>query len=120
MTVTHPFQQHFFIEGKHFGTAARSRVWVHGELQAPRSLAYFCPKCAEIWARCPVVGEWSNPDWAVLSMHCKKHNEPTWQVSGSLSINWDKEYVDAFPEAVLQWELQRHFDYYDYTHKGKV
>lgn len=115
-----PFLQHFIIEGKHLGTAHRSKVFVHAELQPPQAYAYFCPLCAEIWARCPVEGIGADPNWRVLTMYCRKHSHPLWQVSGSILTVWDEGFVAAFPEEVLRWELQRHFEHYDNLQKEKL
>ena len=105
-----PYLQHFFIEGKHLGTTTRGNVFVHGELQAPTSVAYFCPKCAEIWARGMVEG---SPHCEVRSVDCRKHPSRVYTVAGSLTSGWDEELNEAFPAEVLRWELERHFNYYE-------
>jgi hypothetical protein len=120
-----PYQQHFFVEGRHLGTVERLPIAVHAEFCPPRSTAYFCPKCAEIWARCPVeghtagLGKWS-VEWAVLSLYCRKHSDIHWHVPGSLMNSLDGVFNSVLPEAVLRWELARHFEYYDCLQRKAV
>ena len=105
------YQQHFLIEGKHYGTALRGSVTVHAELQPPDSLAYFCPVCAEVWARCPVETGRGTIPFHVLTMPCRHHPTHGLAVPGSLWINWDGAYTDHFPENVVRWELERHLEF---------
>ena len=104
------YLQHFFIEGKHLGTADRSLITVRGQLQPPESIAFWCPHCAEVWARA-MIEEGNFCD--IRFIPCKKHPHRIYQVSGSLHTAMEPEFNECFPEEVLKWEFERHLDYYE-------
>jgi hypothetical protein len=108
------YTQHFFIEGQPVGTASRKQTAIHGEMFAPRSYAYFCPCCGEVWARAPVSnGDWTAP-WVVQNIECRKHGgESPFVVPGSMLLTWDNDFNTAAMslEHVLKWEMNRHLDY---------
>lgn len=106
------YPQHFIVEGKYLGTAQRKLSIVHHEVQAPYSYAYFCPHCAELWARCPVEVPSGHAPFQVWSIPCRKHPIDSLRVPGSLFLEWDKTFNNCLPEGVLRWELDRHLDLY--------
>ena len=108
-----PFQQHFMVEGKYLGSAMRSVVPVHGTLQPPRPYAFFCGSCADIWARCPIdkAANLVIDAWMVWTLPCRKCTGSKYQIPGSITMYLEPEFCDAFPDAVLRWEFDRHLDY---------
>ena len=113
-----PIKQHFFIEGKYFGFGLRAPASIHAKLCAPRSFAFFCPCCAEVWARCQVeiaevgaVAATTQENYLVWTVHCRKHPVSRWQVAGALTLPFETPFTSGFPEGVLQWELARHLDH---------
>lgn len=112
-----PITQHFIVEGKYLGSAERQMTSRHGPVQVPPSYAFFCPVCAEVWARCPVeVVEGQQEQFMVWTKACHKHFHHSMEVPGSLYLDWDKEFTESFPEGVLKAELLLHLDFYE---KGK-
>lgn len=110
--MTH-YLQHFIIEGKHLGTAVRSKELIHSDYRTPRPTAFFCPKCAEIWARCPIEREGTvGAEWEVISRVCRKHQSHYYHTPGSIDCSWKPDFVAAFPDEVIRWEFQRELEYY--------
>jgi hypothetical protein len=103
-----PYTQHIIVEGRHLGTTERPPALVMGQFQRPISYAFFCPCCAEIWARCPVEGQ---ERWMVQTIPCRKHSTSKYVVPGSLTLPWDGEFTTALPKDALSWELERHLDH---------
>ena len=109
-----PIQQYFIVEGKVLGSAERSMVFVHAQPQCPQSYAFFCPVCAEVWARCPVERrEGQTEPFMVWSIPCRKHRTHALAIPGSLMLEWEPEFVEAFPDEVVKWEFDRHLEFYE-------
>lgn len=105
------YYQHFIVEGKFLGTAARGLVPVHEELHPPRSFAYFCQTCGDVWARLPVEDHLGNQQpFSVLTVGCSKHRQHSLEVGGSLFTSRDPYMLDAFPWEVWARELSLHLD----------
>lgn len=104
------YLQHFWIHGKHYGTAQRTTVPCHETKTHPDSKSYFCPVCGEIWAQCPIEDSATGlfRPYVVTTVPCSKHHKVSqWLVvAGTLYQSWDKEFVCAMPEAVLKRELE--------------
>ena len=102
------YKQLFEIEGELLGETERTR-----EIRtaaAPFSMAYFCPKCARIWARCPVEKE----PWMVTTVTCKACGKLSLiSIPGSIWRALDDEFNEALPRAVLLRELSLHLEWYD-------
>lgn len=110
-----PFIQRFIVEGRYLGEGRRTFDKRGMVPSAPVSYAFFCPVCAEVWARCPV----SLPDsekyqpFQVLTANCRKcRTNNVFKVPGELTCSWDHEFVEAFPQEVLQRELMLLLDLY--------
>lgn len=106
-----PYLQHFIIQDKYLGSVLRGAVWVHAEQQSPRSLVFVCPVCGNCWAKCPVetggaTGKLSQ--FESLMRPCPKHKQSRYDVPGSITLSWDPDFTDSFPEAVVRWEFQQH------------
>jgi hypothetical protein len=102
--------QHFFAEGKYLGQSERHLERVHEQVQVPHSYAFFCQTCAEVWARCPVEHNGQTQSFMVWSVNCRKH-KISWRPAGSLVLDWDKGFWEAFPEEVVWRELNLHLDF---------
>lgn len=106
-----PFLQHFIVQGKYLGSALRGKVWVQAERQSPRSMTFVCGVCGDAWAKCPVekVGSPTELTQFIAMLRvCPKHSQSSYDVPGSLTLSWDGDFNDSFPEAVVQWEFQQH------------
>lgn len=94
-----------------FGHTDRHAITVHGDLQAPVGVAFFCPECSVIWACCPVSGEPTYP----LLRPCEQHSRTFYDHGGSLWLSWDKPFNQALPPAILRRETAlaiAHFERY--------
>lgn len=69
----------------------------------PRSLAFFCPSCCQIWARIEVAAQL----WQPLSIPCRQHHESPFLPGGSLWLPWAPEYTQHYPKEVLMHEFMR-------------
>jgi hypothetical protein len=107
--------QHFIIDGKYFGQSERQLERVHETYQVPWSLAFFCPDCGEVWARCPVTVDDVQQKFRVLQSPCKKHQALHWLPAGSLTLSYDEDFSNAFPFEVLQRELLLYLDWAEQT-----
>lgn len=69
----------------------------HGEILPPEAVAFCCPYCGDVWARCvPYGGE---PKWHFYASPCELHGQ------GSLWLAWNKEHNRALPVAALEREF---------------
>lgn len=107
------YTQHFIVEGKPLGEAPRSPIFCGGYENPPPAYSFFCPVCADVWARCPVLSEvGSESRFQVITKECRRHSELTnlWltQIPGSLHLVWDDLFTRSFPHAVLERELFLH------------
>lgn len=117
------FKQLFFIEGRLLGEAIRGLKPVHGELHPPTSDLYFCQHCGEVYARCPVIkDDGSTTTWQSYRATCRKcaPAKQRWLSDwpGSIWREWDKDFCNALPPAVLQWELERHIESWERIPQG--
>lgn len=97
--------QHFLIEGRSYGSCLRPVRDSRG--QAPMSYAFFCPTCAEVWARAGIIDR----KFFVFHVPCRKHTYDGIPVPGSLWNCGDKDFLEALPHDVLCRELSVHLDY---------
>ena len=97
--------QHFYIENRSFGSCERYPL-TQQKLR-PISYAFFCPVCAEVWARAVIFGV----DFFVLHIPCRKHTYSGIKVPGSLYPAGDADFLAALPREILLRELLLHLDY---------
>lgn len=113
------FRQLFIIEGKVLGDTLRSLTRVHEQLTEPLSLLFYCKFCGEVYAKCPVMrADGSTTQWQSFRCCCRKCAARSSLLSdwpGCVWLSWDRDYLAALPEPVLQWELLRHIDSYERT-----
>jgi predicted RNA-binding Zn-ribbon protein involved in translation (DUF1610 family) len=102
--------QTWFISGRTFGPYLAHPLYIKGELHPPRSYAYFCPVCGDVWARRII-----SPDtrWLAWSFRCPKHPDaPFWHtVPGSIipSFLFEELWHDL-PLPLKQREALLHLD----------
>ena len=102
-------EQTFFIEGRHLGSCQRYPLTP--QKQRPISYAFFCPVCADIWARALIF----DTDWFCFHVPCKKHAYAGIKVPGSLYSAGDVDFLQSLPSEVLTRELLLHLDYAEST-----
>lgn len=96
------YPQAFFIEGRYLGTTERQFSLLAGS--PPLSYGFFCHACGEVYAKCPIADR----PWQYWSRTCRKcSGGGSLGIPGSLELSWDKEFTEALPLAVLQWEFER-------------
>lgn len=110
--------QHFILEGRYLGSALRSTSFSRRDScggvyeRVPLSYAFFCPVCAEVWARCPVeLPNGTQRQFFALTLACRKHEVSAWQVPGALQCGSDEDFFAAFPDEVVKWEFERHLEW---------
>jgi len=106
------FTRHYLVNGKLLGSVQCDKVVVHDQMAEPTSYAYFCPVCANIWARAPVVNNATGETirFQVWSICCEHHQDRVVgksEIPGQLFLRWDKPYNDLFPREVLQYETNQ-------------
>lgn len=108
--ATYPIE--YFIDGQYLGQGRRSWEFFHNQPIPPESKAFFCEHCGEVWAR--VVSTEGTKHFAVYSMGCAKCRNPYRFMNppGSIWMDWDKDWQDAMPKAVLQRELRLHCEFW--------
>src|SRR5688572_25751592 len=61
-----------FIEGsKLLGNSTWPVQYSHEQAHTPYSMAYFCRRCGDIWAR--ILVHDSSTDWFIINSACRKH-----------------------------------------------
>lgn len=114
-----PYQQQFIIDGRLFPAVERQPSFCAGQEILPVSYAFFCPCCADVWARCPVTDSAGTVAlFQPVTNHCRKHRpldqRKHWLIPGSVWLEVyadDTEYLAAMPQELLQQELLLHADY---------
>lgn len=97
--------QTWFITGKCFGTFPISLERTHNQLHPPRSYAWACPHCGEVWARRFVP---SSPwfFWTVCCEACTPKNTNSLTPPGSIYHSWDESYTQNLPLPILRYEAE--------------
>ena len=107
-------RQLFFIENKLLGEALRGPVLQMGEVVLPYSYLFVCGQSGEVFAKCPIIDASGKPrPWHVHTMLARGQSSSIGWTPGSIWTSWDHDFIGAFPDAVLQWELLRHLDNYE-------
>lgn len=105
------YSQHLYLDKRDLGSSPRDTIFVHGEAQPPHSSAFFCPVCADVWARAAVLRSDGQMMRAVVwTRPCHKHTGDGYGISGSLLLPWDRGFNEALPLAALQREVVLHCD----------
>lgn len=86
-----------YIDGEFIGAGEIGLVRVHDEYHPPKSLAYFCSSCGEIWARIVVDGD--PRGWFLYYSLCPRHG------LGTIYFKYESEHMGALPRAALEREF---------------
>jgi hypothetical protein len=74
-------------------------------LCSPRSLAFFCPICGEVWARRIILPE---NRWFLYTIPCEKHAVEHWTHAlvppGSVIPTWEEELLRTAPLEIMRRE----------------
>ena len=98
----------YWIGGRYIGAGPAERERIHEGLYVPRSYAYFCPSCGDVWARVIVLdGEVSQKFFAWVAP-CPKHELDGVGVSGSLLLPLNHTFNVSLPDEMIQWEFEQH------------
>lgn len=104
-----PLTQQFFVGNQYLGEAPRGLA--SRTNSPPPSLAFFCPQCGEVWARCPI----DNQRWTISHSPCEKCDRiDILTLPGSLWRALDTEFQNALPREALLREFHLALKYLDY------
>ncbi len=95
----------YFLGSAYLGQVPR--LWWDAAQMSHVSLAFFCPRCGEIWAR---AHDTAAAEWHVITRGCTKH--PTWafEPGGLLSLPWFKS--QDLPLPVLEREFHLWYEHH--------
>ena len=94
--------RHYFIRGQYFGHSSVTPIPAHGTYRVPPGRAFFCPRCAEIWALFPVDSQETYVDHVL----CDKHElSPSQQWPGCIYLTWAGEFCADLPTELLKREF---------------
>jgi hypothetical protein len=100
-----PITRTFILHGHILATQTITRQQLEGDL-AFDSLAYFCPKCGEIWSRV----EYSNhkENWQCLPRYCDKHVGDYWEdaMAGCFSYSRYAYPIRLYPPEVIRHDFK--------------
>lgn len=98
-----PWTQTWFIDKGLVAQAPCKPEHIRNESHPPLSLAFFCPKCGDVWARRIIEPA---TRWNVLTHECAKHPAPRYcEPAGSIWIDYNTEFLKNLPKEVLMYEL---------------
>jgi len=103
-------EQSFFVEGRYLGSCPRPPINTSDlMLRQPLSLAWFCPVCAEVWARAVIPGR----NFFCYHVACSKHQYDGGGIPGSLwvGLSMEPDMLQAIEGDVLKRELELHLTY---------
>lgn len=83
---------------------------IHEEWQAPRSYAWACPKCGDIWARAVVAMQ----PFMFFSHPCEAHSDalpPSLIIGGSLWLPLQNGFNQTLSRELLIREFQLHLNH---------
>lgn len=104
---------HYFLGSRLLGSSPLKAFWQEAQPIAA-SIAYICPTCGDLWARvAQPTGE-----WMPLRAGCREHPY-LHPVGGSFIPPWRHTFTE-FPQAVLEYEFDIHFNHYQRTQNAKA
>jgi hypothetical protein len=111
------FRQLYFLEGKLLAESPRGLYLNKGDWAKPSSYLFICSYCGEVFAKCPSINKEGKVErwqgWHKICRKCPPVYPIDFECPGSIWLEWDTSFIAAFPTPVLQWELQRHLDFYE-------
>lgn len=104
----------FFVGQDYLGGAPAPDEWVHNEIHQAVGQAFFCPICADCWARAVISGRPTQ----VRHRPCERH-QPGFklngnslghvsfgEIPGSLYLMENREWNTSLPDAVVRREFR--------------
>jgi predicted RNA-binding Zn-ribbon protein involved in translation (DUF1610 family) len=91
------WQTQYYIDNQFVGHSEIGEVRVREHLVEPESIAYFCPRCGDVWARIVVCD--TSRLWGISNNLCPRHG------LGTMWIGYEKEHMAAFPRELLEREF---------------
>jgi hypothetical protein len=101
---------HFFVQNTYLGTGVWEETLSRNPRDFPMSLAFFCPRCGEVWGRAVLEGK----PFMIYSILCEKHelNYP-FDIPGSMWFPWQTLHNKALSREALKREVALHLAVYD-------
>lgn len=97
----------YFLGNKLLGQSSQLSRWEDHKVNHT-NMAFFCPKCGEIWGR---IMDERVAGWFAVTSLCAKHN------GGSFIAPWRSSFEELPPE-VLRYELQTRLDQFERSENG--
>ena len=98
--------QTWMIAGRLYGPFPISPELTHAQVHAPRSYAWACPHCGEVWARRIISPSPRWFFWTVCCEKCKEKNDNSLTTPGSIWVSENRDYLDNLPVPIIQYECQ--------------
>ena len=98
--------QTWFIDGKCLGTFPIGLERTKEVLHAPRSYAFGCPICGEVWARRAILPKTPWFFWSMCCFKCSASNNNQLQEPGSVMLPFNDGYLESLPIPVLHYETK--------------
>ena len=109
------YTRHFIVESIPLGSGRCDKLSVSGGLNPPQPYAFFCGRCANLWARCPVdhLPGMPREEWLVWRRPCRKCAAHSGEIPGSLMLPWEESFNRCLAQSrdALLWEFQRHMEF---------
>lgn len=100
-----PSTQTWVINGEDLGSSPCSLEFTASISHPPRSLAFACPVCGEVWARRIISPATRWFFWSICCSACHASNPNALSIPGSIWLSWDREYLLNLPVSVLKAEV---------------
>lgn len=97
--------QTWFIGKECLGTSPIGMEYFGPTLATPRSYAFCCPVCGEVWARRIVTPSTPWFFWSICCSSCENHNPNMLAFPGSVYLPLDDSYLASLPSPVLKREV---------------
>ena len=100
-----PLSQTWFFGKSCLGTSPVRPEYTCAVRHAPRSYAFGCPVCGEVWARRLISPSTPWFFWSICCKSCSASNPNSLSIPGSIWLSWDEEYIRNLPLPVLKAEF---------------
>lgn len=97
--------QTWFIGKECLGTSPIGMEYFGPTLATPRSYAFCCPVCGDVWARRIITPSTPWFFWTVCCKSCAASNPNALAIPGSVWLSWDDGYLNNLPLPVLKAEF---------------
>lgn len=100
------YTQTWFINGRCLGVFPAEKERTHEQYHAPRSYAWACPHCGEVWARRAITPHTRWFFWTVCCRACAPQSDNKFSVPGSIWTSSDHEFLLTLPLPILRHETE--------------